>query len=497
MPGMSTHEVNAATKYKSRLQITGLIENPKFGFLLIAGLHFIIALFYRQRGQLDIAFMPWDELWQTLPAHLLQTDMLRSLWYFHAQPPLFNILGGLLVHLFYPHHLAALYLVNIFLGSLLAGMIYYILWRLTHRGGLALTISLLLALNPSLFLYEAYPLYTVLTAFLIVLSVFCLARYGENGRFWPLPAFIFVLNLLILTRSIYHIVILLPAIPFVLWLARERWRRLLPLVLLISLLSVAWYGKNLAQFGFWGSSSWMGLGLWNAVSVGYSADEMLSFMAAGSVSEATVYEGPFDPPSEFEKYGYSQTSDIPVLAQDDYNNINVLAIAEMYEQSALNLIRQDPGHFALNIIVAYMVYTSPPSRFYHLEENALKMGPHESFVSRILLGQALLQRYLPFQDETMGSFLAVLLPVNLLVYGLWAFKQNRFSLRNWLYYIRADAVFVFIVALILYNTAVSITFEYVENVRFQFLVEQLIWVFIIITTFRVVTQYRLYSPSQA
>jgi len=240
----------------------------------------------------------------------------------------------------------------------------------------------------------------------------------------------------------------------------------------------------------------MGLGLWNAAATRYNADEMLLFIEEGLVAEPAVYLDPFDLPSDFEPYGFKQTSDITALSLNDYNNINVLAISKMYQQSAINLIKHDPDHYALNVLIAYMVYTSPPSRFYHLKDNANKIGRHESFVSRFVLGQAVMQKYIPFQDETMGSILAILLPTNMLVYGLWLLKQNRFSGQKWFMYIRRDIVFVFIVFMIIYTTAVSITFEYVENVRFQFLVEQLIWVFIIVTTFRTITHYHIHSPSQ-
>lgn len=476
-------------------RLKNLAAKPKVGFLMVAGLHFFIALYYRQAG-LDIYFMPWDELWQTIPTDLLRDDFLRSVWYFHAQPPVFNAFVGLLIKFFYPNQLDLLYVVNIICGSLLAGMIFWILWVITKKSMLALACGFVLALNPSLFLFEAYPLYTLLTAFLIVLSVFCLAVYAENGRLWLLPTLILVLNILILTRSLYHLIILVFAVPFVLWLAEKNWRRIFIAVVLISTLSVGWYSKNLIQFGFFGGSSWMGMGLWNAVSPRYNAEEMRLMIEQGILQDTAVYSDPFDPPSHFAEFGFQKTSNIPVLARDDYNNINVLDISKMYQHNAITLIKHNPAHYALTGLIAYLVYTSPPSRFYHLEDNAEKVGRHEAFVSQVIFGQALLQRYLPFKDDTVGSLLAILLPVNMLVYGLWVFKQNRFSIQKWLTYIRIDAVLVFIVSMILYTTAVSVTMEYVENVRFQFLVEQLIWVFIIVTTYRAVTQYQIHSPSQ-
>ncbi|HRQ37427.1 MAG TPA: hypothetical protein PLD25_05885 [Chloroflexota bacterium] len=477
-------------------QVTAVNPLRITGFWLIFGLHLVVALYYKQVVGLDIAWREWDGLWQTIPADLLRSDLWQSLWHYHAQPPLFNLFGAFLLKLFYPHHLEAMHFIYIVLGSLLAGMVYRVLWALTNRARLSFVTAVLLALNPALFLYEAYPLYDLPTAFLVMLSIFCIAIYRTNPRQWPLVAFVVTLNLLVLTRSFYHLLILFVSIPFVLFLARGQRGRLLPVLFLVSLLSVGWYAKNEYRFGFFGSSSWQGIGLWKIVGVAYSADEMAALVEQGLVSPAVANLPEFSPPSLFVPYGFTATTAVPVLAQDDYNNINILAISQMYNRSALNVLKQDPGRYALTVILAYMVYTSPPSRFYHLTENAARMGVHEQFVSGYLLGQRFIQRYSPLRDETMGSWLAILLPVNFMIYLLWVFKQNRLSPGRWRVYLHTDAVMVWLVFMIVYTTAVGITLEYIENVRFQFLVEQPIWIFMVVTTYRIIRPQPNHSPSQ-
>ncbi len=482
-------------------RVTAVNPTRITGFWLVAGLHFVVALYYKQVIGLDIAWREWDGLWQTIPTDLLRANLWQSLWHYHAQPPLFNLFGALLLKLFYPHHLEAMHFVYIMLGSLMAGMAYRILWALTNNALLSFVTAVLLALNPTLFLYEAYPLYDLLTAFLIMLSIFCLAIYWAKPRLWPLVAFILTLNLLVLTRSFYHLMILFIAISFALFLARAQWRRLLPVLLLICLLSVGWYAKNAYRFDFFGSSSWLGIGLWKIVGATYSADELATFVEQELITTAVADLPEFSRPSLFVPYGFTATSPIAVLAQDDYNNINILAISQMYRQSALNVLKHDPGHYAVNVILAYMVYTSPPSRFYHLTDNATRMGGHEQLVSQYVLGQRFIQRFLPLRDDTIGSWMAILLPVNFLMYLLWVFKQNRFSSGRWRAYLRADAVMVWLVFMIVYTTAVGITLEYIENVRFQFLVEQPIWIFIVVTTYRIarpqpIQPPAIHSPSQ-
>jgi hypothetical protein len=481
--------------------IRNRLTDRNTGFWIIAGLHLLVALYYKQWVGLDIAWREWDGMWQTIPVDLLRSELWQSLWHYHAQPPLFNLFGAFLLRISYPDHLEAMHYVYILLGALLAGMVYRTLWTLTDNGLLAFAVALLVALNPTLFLYGAYPLYSMLSAFWIMLTVFCLALYVEKQRPWLLVAFVLTLNLLILTRSLYHIVVLVIAIPFAVFLAHTQWRRLLPVLLLVTLLSLGWYAKNAYRFNFFGSSSWMGLGLWKIVGAGYSPEEEAIFIEQGLVAPAVVDLPEFSPPPLFASYGFTETTSFNVLSRDDYNNVNIPAISEMYRQSAVNLLKHDPGHYAVNVIMAYIVYTSPPSRFYHLTENADRMGDHERFVSQYVLGQKFVQNFLPLRDKTIGSWMAILLPVNLLVYALALFRRNRFSAARWQAYLRLDAVMVWLVFLILYTTAVSITMEYIENARFQFLVEQPIWIFIVVTTYRTLRPYTtqqkdVQSPSQ-
>ncbi len=458
-------------------------------FWLIVLLHFTIAIYYKQIVGLSINWRPWDELWQVIPTDLIRTDFLRSLWYFHAQPPLFNLFGAFFIKFFYPHYYEAIYFAHILLGSLMAGMIYHVLWTLTHNDWLPLVVALILALNPTIFLYEAYPLYTLLSAFLIVLSLFCLALFQEGKNHKFLYLFILTLNILVLTRTLYHLVILLLAIPFVAYLAGKKWQRMLSVCLLISLSSVAWYGKNLYQFGFFGESSWMGLGLWKIVFIDYTEEELQAFAEQGVIAEPVSELLPFNRPSLYEPYGFTETSPIPVLSGDNHNNINMIAISNMYWQSAIQLIQKEPQHYATNVLKTYLIFTSPPSRFPYVLQNIPKMGLHETAVSQFILGQSYLQTLPTVRGTAVASILTFLLPINLLLYGGWIIQQNGRNKHKWLTYLQRDALMVVIVFFIIYTVVIGTLFEYRENARFQFLVEQPIWIFIIVLNYRLLTKF--------
>jgi len=56
---------------------------------------------------------------------------------------------------------------------------------LEFSGSRPLAFVTALSLNPALFLYEAYPLYTLLAAFLLVLTLFCLELFSLGKRWGP------------------------------------------------------------------------------------------------------------------------------------------------------------------------------------------------------------------------------------------------------------------------------------------------------------------------
>jgi hypothetical protein len=125
---------------------------------LIAAVHFAVAVVYKDVIGLAIDPLPstqwWDFFWQTIPLELLREDALVSIWYTHAQPPLFNLYGAALIKLFYPKHLEALNYIHILMGSLLSGMLVPILWCFTMNRRLTLLTASLMAFNPALFLYS-------------------------------------------------------------------------------------------------------------------------------------------------------------------------------------------------------------------------------------------------------------------------------------------------------------------------------------------------------
>jgi hypothetical protein len=122
---------------------------------------------------------------------------------------------------------------------------------------------------------------------------------------------------LVLLRSAFHLALMSLVIPLAALAARTRWRLVVAWALLVCVPAVGWYAKNQAQFGVFGASSWSGLGLYRVAVDGQSAERVAQL---GPMYAELM---PYDPPSRYARWGFTETSDVPVLAHDDYNNINV------------------------------------------------------------------------------------------------------------------------------------------------------------------------------
>ncbi len=446
--------------------------------LLLGVIHLALGLHYMLGRGLSMTSDPkansWDFFWQTLPMDAMQKDLWGSLWNLHAQPPLFNLYGFLIHQVAGPaRHLVAQHVVQILLGSLMCGMLYPLLKHMIRRPVIAFLAALLISLNPVIFLYEAFILYTLLTAVLVVAALFALMRYCETSKLSRLLLFVALINALALTRSAYHMILLVPILVLGGIIARAQWRRFLVLSLLICLPAIGWYAKNQVKFGFFGASSWMGSNMWRSVSAGYSKEDLRALHKQGVIESDAAARKYFDPPSRFVDLGYNKTSDVDVLSRDDYNNINMIDISKMHLRNSKRLKKHDSGHYRENVAQAYRFLCKPSNETRPLTINTHRIMPHvelASYLNGRKLASALNKRF----GTRFTSLYMLLIPLPLVVLLIRLVVRARLSWQDWIATIRANAVSVTMAGLIFYVTAVSCLFEYGENCRFKFSIEALI-----------------------
>jgi hypothetical protein len=241
----------------------------------------------------------------------------------------------------------------------------------------------------------------------------------------------------------------------------------------ICIVTVGWCIKNYFLYGFFGTSSWYGMGLWRIASRASNADELKKLADAGFLDPMVVEKNAFEKPSEYRPYGFNKSSNISVLSRNNYNNVNIPDISRIYSNNASRLIIQQPLRYGRSICEAYLGFCKPSSQFKHLPLNAVKIKYHVAIYSAILQGRLLMSQ----GKIDYGSFLFFLLPFALALYALQLFFRGR-ACESLGSLIRNDGTMFWCFILIVYTTLVSCSFEYGEQDRFKFDIEQIVWVFI-------------------
>jgi Dolichyl-phosphate-mannose-protein mannosyltransferase len=465
----------------------GKVTSDSSLFWLLFCTHFSVALFYRfvcgiNPGADINGLGGWDNYVQLLPSGIMRHHLLQGLWYLHAQPPIYNLICGILFKLFQPHHVTVLHWLNIVLGSLAAAMTYAICKEIFRNKPVAFATALFLALNPSLFLFEANALYDLLCLFLISLSGYCLVRYCNKQTTGALIGFCAGINSLILVRSLYHIVILVPLAILIAVASGQRAKRAIFIFSLIGILPVAWYAKNAVMFGFFGGSSWFGYNLYDQVSYN-TPQERLKIANC----DAFAVDGVFPDTSKSRRYGFTRTSSVPSLRNNDFHNINIIAISHAYLINSLRLIRTFPGHYVKNMAHAYFIFCKPSTQFVDFLE----------WVPRIaapVRGWEWLEGRIDFPWCSRVTNFVIFLPLSLVLISLLLIHEKQQRRKLWREVLHDNVLLLYLAIMVSYTVIVSSMFELGENNRFKFPVEQCIWILVLYSVFAVARLSRNGAP---
>ncbi len=459
---------------------------------LVAGAHtglaLVCALFFGVTIVHDFGPDVWGWFLQNIATDLLLARPLESLWYLHAQPPLWNALGALLIHAFGPYHMGALHFVQMGFGAATAGLVSRLVLDHTGSARLAAGVGLAVAFHPALILFEAYALYTVLVAFLVVWAAYLASRSREAPG--AAVGFVGVVTALVLTRSVFHLVYLAGAVALAALLLVRPTRRQWAALLLAVMVAAGWYAKNRVQYGFFGASSWYGMGLWRTALFGQDED-LLRRLYAGGAFEPVVRVEPFAPPSLYREMGYDKVSKVPLLSRDDMHNVNVPDISAAYWRSALALIRASPGRYARNVLTGYGNFSAPTSMFVHLQPNRARLGWYGE-LDHWLTGRPLAAAVEARLGGRVyyGSVYYLLFPAVLFLYG-WQFLRRPGGWSGLAARVRADAAPFFMAVTVLYVIVVTSMMELGENTRFKFMIEP---AFLALAA---IVAYRLWAPAPA
>jgi len=380
-----------------------------------------------------------EYMMQTLSVADLRDEPLRSLFYLHIQPPLFDTLRAALVAL-QPAGLdgpalmravdRGLYVCWGLAYALAVALVYVFLGRLGPPR-LALAGAALFALHPAVLFYATFLDSTFLSALLVLWLGYELWRCGPGAG----SEVRLVLSVLVLffTRSLVQWPFV-PLLALALWLRGCELRRALRVLLPVALVMGVFLAKQYALFGLTITSS-------------FGPDSFCKGLSA-YCQGTTPVALPHALPGPGAAGALRRTAKLN--GEYNYNQLAFLerSFSQMQEYRAL-------------------LRNLPPAKLGRLMAHNLGiwLGPSSRHSAHVLVDR--LPWRVAFDALTSGAVLILLLLGATLVWLRSAWPSRR-ALRAGLG----------LALPVLYFAATSIVFESGENMRYKFFVEPLLWVFV-------------------
>ena len=461
---------------KTNKELQPFGSNIKF-FLLIALVFIFSRIFFYLKGvRFDYSGLGW--YWQYLDLNILQNDLLNGLFFQHSQPPLFNFFLGIVLKLF-PNNFS---LVFNFLYISCSLAIYYGLYRILWQLGISRWLSFFLAsvyiLSPTAILFENLLLYTWPIAALFIISANAILICGKRANFLAAGVFLLCITSICLMRSMYHLLFLIPCLFLLSAIPSFPRRKIISFsaIALIVVLSV--FIKNYFVFGFFGTSSWTGMGLWKV-----AKDCEKVELSAAEKELTAIY--PFRPLSFYpEKYRKvpSQFSQIKAVSAEtktngaqNLNHYGYIPISRVYFKAALRAISNDVASYLVSVGQALCIYSTPSWSYIFLNYNRQKI---QDYIDSVLLvkKRLLWERSIWNVDEkrkTPVSSNIILLLMHLLVFINFGIFFVRFFLLKTP--VENPFLQIYTAFIVGYMFFVSNFFEVGENNRFFVMISPIFW----------------------
>jgi hypothetical protein len=233
--------------------------------------------------------------WQLIPWDVLSTDPLRSVFYLHIQPPLWNLFLGLAAWFSPFSDRATLQVLMALIGFVVAWLAAALGRRLGLSRRASVIVALIATLHPEVLKGAFEPTYELATAALllaVLIAVSDLTRKENVLR--SLVILASAVTVTALTRSLYHPAWALLIVIFGLWLMRRRinWKSSVLVLSIPVIFMGSWMAKNEVMFGHTTMSSWFGMNLQRAVIPVLPKDDLDEMYAKGQISEIAMI-GPF------------------------------------------------------------------------------------------------------------------------------------------------------------------------------------------------------------
>lgn len=471
-------------------------SQPRHTGLIIAIALFIASRIAAYLAGVRFSAEPLDFFWQFLDPQILRSELLEGLYYLHSQPPGYNLFLGVVLKLFPAHESLVFHLIHIGFGLVLAISLYRLLIRLGAGVPVAVLGVVIVACAPSAILYENILFYTYPLAMIITLGFLLLHRFLISGQLRDLIALLLCLVLMVLTRSLFHIVWLAAAVG-ALALIRPLSRRRILLVGGVAILIGAMpYIKNACEFGSFSSSTWGGMSLARMTTLRLDRSQRERLVAEQALDSLIVLAPYLSLPTYRERAGVAtaQPTGITALDQEfkstgapNFNHLTYIDISRRYKSAALDVIRNRPEVYLAAFLEATKFCFLPTSSFMFLGHDRGHIDTWDKIYNHVLRGQPVYRRQLTEPPETANiAFLSIIGYGTVFAWSLTILWRSRRRLGR----INADdGTIAFVGLTTVYVLLVGNAFEIGENMRFRFMVEPVYWTVAITGVTRLVRHF--------
>ena len=457
-----------------------------------AGVGWVLGAFVVSRVAAALAGVRFDDsslatTWQFVDPELLRHDLWPSVWYSHTQPPLFNLVVGVVLRWSPLSDQRSFQLLFLSLGVGLTLGVLVLLRTLGARRWVAIVATVVITCSPSALLYENWIFYTYPMALLVVVDVVALARWVRTGRLRWLAGVCAVTGTMVLSRSLFHPVWFALVVVLALVLRHPPRRQLagaaIAVVVPLALIGLV-VVKNQVLFGSPSVSTWTGMNLERMTTEQLPTDLRQALVDQGTLSpQANVLA--FFPYSAYEGVVLPcqpAHPDVPVLANPDKPdggpNFNYECFQPVFDQAqrdALAAIPHAKGAIVRAQVASWQFSLQPSSGYTFLDRNRPAIGSYEKAYNRLVLGEVDVPTVVTSPPNVRALYtsprpLALTIALALIVVVVSAGAAALRCLRRRTV-TPADAALVLIGLTTLWVFVVGNALEIGENARFRWIVE--------------------------
>ena len=405
--------------------------------------------------------------WQYLDVETLKHQLLRGIWYDHAQPPIFNLFLGIVLKIGGSQSMLLFSIVLKLISLANALLLFSIVKKLTVVYFLPLCIAIAYLISPATLIFECELFYTTFASLLLLLSVFYLIRLQASQRLRDVVGVILPLVAICLTRSVYHITWLMVIFIILIYYFKSKaiFNKLLLVCIAALFIVGGWYVKNKILFGKLTASTWIGMNMARNVFHDHGVTDSNRIEAYEPFSKISVYRKFLNPEFESSFSGLNDRDLLREMKNDSFINeteVNYIPVSDMYQKASLAYIKSHPGAYAKNVFQSSIIYFTPATVYSLAIENADKIKLYDVIYSFNLTHFA--------RGKHQRRILLTISAIPKLVLYFFVF----FILLR--YFIRSRSINIwnlFIMVTIAFIFGVSSFFEHYENMRFRFETEPL------------------------